>query len=55
MLRSRIIGCGSYLPEKVLTNDDLVKTVDTSNAWIVERTGITQRHIAANDELSLIF
>ena len=52
MLRSRIIGCGSYLPEKVLTNDDLVKTVDTSNAWIVERTGITQRHIAAKDELT---
>ncbi len=52
MLRSRIIGCGSYLPEKVLTNDELVKTVDTSNAWIVERTGITQRHIAAEGELT---
>ena len=52
MLRSRIIGCGSYLPEKVLTNDDLVKTIDTSNALIVERTGITQRHIAAKGELT---
>ncbi len=52
MLHSRIIGCGSYLPEKVLTNDDLAKTVDTSNQWIVERTGITQRHIAAEGELT---
>jgi 3-oxoacyl-[acyl-carrier-protein] synthase-3 len=50
--RSRIIGCGSYLPEKVLTNDDLAKTVDTSNDWIIERTGITQRHIAAEGELT---
>jgi len=47
---SRIIGTGSYLPEKVLTNHDLEKIVDTSDEWIVERTGISQRHIAADDE-----
>ena len=52
MLRSRIIGCGAYLPEKVLTNDELAKTVDTSSEWIVGRTGITQRHIAADGQLT---
>ncbi len=52
MLRSRILGCGAYLPEKVLTNDDLAETVDTSNDWIVERTGIARRHIAADGELT---
>jgi len=52
MLRSRILGCGSYLPEKVLTNDDLTKIVDTNNDWIIGRTGITQRHIAADDQLT---
>lgn len=52
MLRSRILGCGAYLPEKVLTNDDLAKTVDTTDEWIVGRTGITQRHIAAPDQLT---
>lgn len=50
MTYARIIGTGSYLPEKILTNDDLAKTVDTSDAWIQQRTGITQRHIAAADE-----
>ncbi len=49
-LRSVIKGCGSYLPEKVLTNHDLSKIVDTSDEWISERTGIHQRHIAADDE-----
>ncbi len=48
--RSRIAGTGSYLPEKLLTNADLEKLVDTSDAWIVERTGIRQRHIAAPDQ-----
>ena len=43
---SRITGTGSYLPEKVLTNHDLEKMVDTSDEWIVERTGIKKRHIA---------
>lgn len=52
MLRSRVVGCGAYLPEKVLTNDDLAEIVDTSHDWIVERTGIEQRHIAADDELT---
>lgn len=47
---SRIVGTGSYLPEKILTNHDLEKMVDTSDQWIVERTGIHQRHIAANEE-----
>lgn len=47
---SRIIGTGSYLPEKILTNADLEQMVDTSDAWIRERTGIEQRHIAADDQ-----
>ncbi len=50
MLRTRIVGCGSFLPEKVVTNDDLARVLDTSNEWIVERTGIEERHIAADDE-----
>jgi 3-oxoacyl-[acyl-carrier-protein] synthase-3 len=47
---SRIIGTGSYLPERIMTNAELAKMVDTSDEWIVERTGITQRHIAADGE-----
>ncbi|WP_028486852.1 beta-ketoacyl-ACP synthase III [Thiomicrorhabdus chilensis] len=47
---SRIIGTGGYLPEKVLTNLDLEKMVETSDEWIQERTGIQQRHIAADGE-----
>ena len=47
---SRIVGTGSYLPEKILTNRDLEKTVDTSDEWIYTRTGIRQRHIAADHE-----
>jgi 3-oxoacyl-[acyl-carrier-protein] synthase-3 len=50
VIHSRIIGTGSYLPEKILTNHDLEKMVDTSDQWIVERTGIRKRHIAADDE-----
>ena len=46
MLRSKIISTGSYLPEKVFTNDDLEKMVDTSDEWITERTGIKERRIA---------
>ena len=45
MIRSRIVGTGRATPEKVLTNDDLSRMVDTSDAWIRERTGIRQRHI----------
>ena len=47
---SRIAGSGSYLPEKILTNQDLEKLVDTSDQWIRERTGIHKRHIAAEGE-----
>ncbi|MGB3392289.1 MAG: beta-ketoacyl-ACP synthase III [Stenotrophomonas sp.] len=47
---SRIAGTGSYLPEKVLTNDDLTRIVDTSDEWIQSRTGIRERHIAAEGE-----
>jgi 3-oxoacyl-[acyl-carrier-protein] synthase-3 len=49
---SKIIATGSYLPEKILTNKDLEKTVETSHEWIFERSGINQRHIAAHDELA---
>lgn len=50
MIYSRVAGSGSYLPEKILTNADLEKMVDTTDEWIVTRTGIRQRHIAAADE-----
>jgi 3-oxoacyl-[acyl-carrier-protein] synthase-3 len=49
-LRSVLLGVGSYLPKRVLTNAELAKQVDTSDEWIVERTGIRERHIAADDE-----
>lgn len=51
-IRSVVRGVGSYLPEKLLTNDDLSKMVDTSDEWIVQRTGIKQRHIAAEGEVT---
>lgn len=50
MIYSRISGTGSYLPEKVLTNADLEKLVETNDEWIRERTGITQRHVAAEGQ-----
>lgn len=53
MRYSKIIGTGGYLPEKILTNFDLEKIVDTSNQWIVERTGIHRRHMAAEHETAL--
>lgn len=49
---SHLIGCGSYLPEKFLTNDDLAKIVDTTDEWITSRSGIKKRHIAADGELT---
>ncbi|MEP6877858.1 MAG: beta-ketoacyl-ACP synthase III [Nitrosospira sp.] len=52
MLYSKIGGTGSYLPEKILTNQDLERMVDTSDEWIRTRTGITQRHIAADNEMA---
>lgn len=52
MLRSVVCGVGAYLPERVVTNGELARTVDTSDAWIRERTGIAQRHLAAEGELT---
>ena len=49
-IKSIIRGCGGYLPEKVLTNHDLAKMVDTSDEWIKQRTGIESRHIAEEDQ-----
>ncbi|SLN45120.1 beta-ketoacyl-ACP synthase III [Oceanibacterium hippocampi] len=50
--RSVIRGCGAYLPERVLTNEELASRLDTSDEWIVSRTGIRQRYIAAEGELT---
>jgi 3-oxoacyl-[acyl-carrier-protein] synthase-3 len=50
MIYTRIAGIGSYLPSKIVTNEELSQSVDTSHEWIVERTGIEQRHIAGQDE-----
>ena len=50
MRRSTVLGCGSYLPEQVVSNDDLSRTIDTSDEWIRQRTGIRQRHIAAEGQ-----
>ena len=50
--RSVILGCGSYLPAQVLTNEDLARKVDTSDEWIVQRTGIHERRIAAPGEFT---
>jgi 3-oxoacyl-[acyl-carrier-protein] synthase III len=52
MLRARVIATGSYLPASAVSNAQLAETIDTSDAWIVERTGIRQRHIAAAGELN---
>jgi len=50
VIRSQVIGCGAYLPERILTNAELAKTVDTSDEWIAARTGIKRRRIAAAGE-----
>jgi 3-oxoacyl-[acyl-carrier-protein] synthase-3 len=50
--RSVVLGCGSYLPQRTVTNADLARTVDTSDEWIVQRTGIRERHIAADGEMT---
>src|SRR3546814_8706256 len=52
MRRSIVLGCGSYLPARVMTNDELATRIDTSDEWIRQRTGIRQRHIAAEGELT---
>jgi 3-oxoacyl-[acyl-carrier-protein] synthase III len=52
MFRSQIAGCGAYLPERVMTNDELAGKLDTSDSWIRQRTGIGERRIAAAGELT---
>ncbi len=52
VLRSVVLGCGAYLPSRILSNDDLARAVDTTDEWIVQRTGIRERHIAAAGELT---
>ncbi len=52
MIRSVVQGCGSYLPERVVTNEELSKAVETTDEWIQQRTGIRQRHIAADGEFT---
>ncbi|MBL4893919.1 MAG: ketoacyl-ACP synthase III, partial [Emcibacter sp.] len=52
MLRSIVAGCGSYLPERIITNKQMEDLVDTTDDWIIERTGIKQRHIAAEGEMT---
>src|ERR1043166_3047564 len=51
-LRSQVVGCGGYLPERVVTNEELAARLDTSDAWIRQRTGIAERRIAAPGELT---
>jgi len=52
VIRSVALGCGSYLPDRVVTNDELATRVDTSDEWIVKRSGIRERHVAADGELT---
>jgi 3-oxoacyl-[acyl-carrier-protein] synthase III len=51
-LRAQVAGCGAYLPERVLTNEELARRLDTSDEWIRQRTGIGERRIAADGELT---
>jgi len=51
-IHSRVVGTGSYLPQKVLTNRELERLVDTTDEWVLTRTGIRQRHVAADDQNS---
>ena len=51
-IRSVVLGCGSYLPERILTNAELASRIDTTDEWIVQRTGIRERHIAAEGEFT---
>jgi 3-oxoacyl-[acyl-carrier-protein] synthase-3 len=52
VLRSVVLGCGSYLPSRILTNQELAQSVETTDEWIVQRTGIRERHIAAPGEMT---
>ena len=49
--RSMVVGSGGYLPERVITNDELARRLDTSDEWITQRTGIRERRVAAEGEL----
>jgi 3-oxoacyl-[acyl-carrier-protein] synthase-3 len=51
-IRSVVLGCGSYLPQRVVTNAELARRIETSDEWIVQRTGIRERHIAADGEFT---
>jgi len=51
-IRSVVLGCGSYLPQRVVTNAELASRIETSDDWIVQRTGIRQRHVAADGEFT---
>ena len=52
VVRSRVVGCGGYLPARVMSNAELAQRIDTTDEWIVQRTGIRQRHVAAEGELT---
>jgi 3-oxoacyl-[acyl-carrier-protein] synthase-3 len=52
LFRSQVIGCGAYLPSRVVTNNELAQRIDTSDEWITTRTGIKQRHVAADGEFT---
>ena len=52
VMRSVVLGCGSYLPSRILSNDELARAVDTTDEWIVQRTGIKERRIAAKGEIT---
>ncbi|HEY5216618.1 MAG TPA: beta-ketoacyl-ACP synthase III, partial [Pseudolabrys sp.] len=52
VMRSVVLGCGGYLPARILSNDELARSVQTTDEWIVQRTGIRERHIAAPGELT---
>jgi 3-oxoacyl-[acyl-carrier-protein] synthase III len=52
MMRSQVLGCGGYLPERIVTNDELAARLDTSDSWIRQRTGIGERRVAAPGELT---
>ncbi len=49
---SKVLGCGSYLPKRIVTNDEIAARIDTSDEWILARTGIKQRHVVENGELT---
>ena len=52
IIRSHIVGCGSYLPQRVITNEEMTEIVDTTDEWIIARTGIRRRHVAADGEFT---